>query len=204
VTTPTPAGARVEVTLHLGETTIDLATRALVVAVVPTPRWGREAEVLAGVEAAARAGVDVVEVPAEPRLLGPAAASGAIPVTATIESAADATAAREAGASLLLVPPASLEDVVEAMDQSAEPELRRKTPPVAVLVPDAWGVLAARQRDATAVLPIAVDTLRLSAVDVVVETSLALTAGARLVRTQHIRQARRVVEVMRALVEARR
>jgi hypothetical protein len=203
VTAPTPAGDRVNTTLHLGGAAIDLATRARVVAVVPTPRWGREAEVLAGVEAAARAGVDLVEVPAEPRLLGPAAASGTIPVVATVRSDADAAAAREAGAALLLVPPANLQGVLATPDRSVDPGTRRAAP-VAVLVPDAPGVLAARGHDATAVLPIALDTLRLGAVDGVVETSLALTAGARLVRTQHIRQARRVVEVMTALLEARR
>jgi hypothetical protein len=206
MTTPRPPADRVEVALSLGEGTVDLTTRALVVAVVPTPRWGREAEVLAGVTAAASSGADLVEVPVEPRLLGPAAASGGVPVVATVNSAADAAAARAAGAGLLLVPPASLAEVMQEQPLAAEPPGAGQphVPPVAVLLPDAHGVLAARQDDATSALPRALDTLGLGAIDRVIETALALGIGARLVRTRDIRQARRVVEVMTAVLEARR
>src|SRR5687767_7477993 len=91
-------------TLRLGGRTLDLSTRAVVVAVVPTPRFGREAEVLAGVRAAGLAGADAVEVPAEPRLLGPAATAGELTVAARVTTADGARAAWSAGARLLLAP----------------------------------------------------------------------------------------------------
>src|SRR5262245_46928864 len=99
--------------LSFGAGPIDVATRALVVAVVPTPRWGREAEALAGVRQAAEAGADVVEVPAEPALAGPAAAADLVPVAARIGTADAARAAFAAGARLLLVPASQASSVLD-------------------------------------------------------------------------------------------
>lgn len=191
-----PPVPRVELTLSLpvgsGETrVVDLATRALVVAVVPPPRWGREAEVLAGVAAAAEAGADLVEVPAEPRLLGPAAAEGAVPVVARVAGSDTADAAIAAGAALALVSHDRLDDVVGSGGDR-----------VAVLVDTARA-----GRDAVEALPtrpVALDVTRLSGADAVSEESLALAVGVRLIRTADLRRTRRVVEVMAHLLEARR
>jgi hypothetical protein len=180
--------------LSLGAGPIDLATRALVVAVVPTPRWGREAEVLAGVRQATEAGADVVEVPAEPRLLGPAAAAGLAPVAARVTTAAAARAAVSAGARLLLVPAPQAPSVVD------DPAAGEWT--LATLVTD-----APAGRDAVAAdpgRPVALDVTALPPIDGVAETSLALSVGVRLVRTGDVRRTRRVVEVMARLLEARR
>jgi hypothetical protein len=197
--------------------TVDLATRALVVAVVPPPRWGREAEVLAGVAAAAEAGADVVEVPADPRLLGPAAAQGDSPVTAQVETAAAARAALAAGASFVLVPHDRLDDVVGSApddDPTASGPTNGRAPrPGAAADPSAPGrvvtvVATARAgRDAVAAeptRPVALDVAALSGADAVSEESLALAVGVRLVRTGDVRRTRRVVEVMAHLLEARR
>ena len=200
--------------------TVDLATRALVVAVVPPPRWGREAEVLAGVAAAAEAGADVVEVPADPRLLGPAAAQGDSPVTAQVETAAAARTALAAGASFVVVPHDHLDDVVgpAAGDDDDDPAASlptngRAPRPGAAADPSAPGrvvtvVATARAgRDAVAAeptRPVALDVAALSGADAVSEESLALAVGVRLVRTLDVRRTRRVVEVMAHLLEARR
>ena len=191
--------------LVLSDRKIDLSTRALVVAVVPTPRWAREAEVLAGVHGAADAGADVVEVPAEPRLLGPAASSAEVPIAARVTSVDAARAARTAGAGLLLVPTDHL--AAAEADTSDNARENRSTDPhapgsgVAVLVSHARDVPTAPT--ATTGAPVALDTVGLVGVDSVAETSLALAVGARLIRTSDVRRSRRVVEVMAALLEAR-
>src|SRR5262245_36361765 len=109
-----PPVPRVEPGLSLGGRAVDLTARALVVAVVPSPRWGREAEVLAGVRQAAAGGADVVEAPAEPRLLGPAAAAEIVPVAARVSTPDGARAAWAAGARLLLVPDEQVDQVADA------------------------------------------------------------------------------------------
>jgi hypothetical protein len=189
-----PPVAEVDLTLSFGARKVDLATRALVVAVVPPPRWAREAEVVAGVRAAAEAGADVVEVPPEPRLVGPAAATGEIPVAARVDDVAVARAAAVAGASLLLV---STQVSAAVAEQGAEAGWQQ-----AVLFDDARSA-----RDTVLDAPghpVALDVTRLSGVDAVSEESLGLAVGARLVRTGDIRRTRRVVEVMAHLLEARR
>jgi hypothetical protein len=205
-----PPVAEVDLTLTLGSRTIDLATRALVVGVVPTPRWAREAEVAAGVRAAADAGADLVDVPAEPRLIGPAAAAGEIPVAVRVDTADAAQAAHHAGAALLLIPAGS-DVAVAAQDPATGGEAGRQEGTttaggagwrVATLAADAAGA-----RDAAAAAsgrPIALDVTRLSGVDAVAEESLGLAVGVRLVRTRDVRRTRRVVEVMAHLLEARR
>ena len=185
----------VSLSLRLADRTVDLATRALVVAVVPSPRFGREAEVGAGVRAAAAAGADVVEVPAEPRLLGPvAAAAPDVTVAAQVTTAEAGGAAWSAGARLLLVP-AEHVAAVEA-GRPADDEWQ-----VAVLVTTAE---AGRDQVRDGAGAVALDTAPLGRVDAVSEESLALAVGVRLVRTTDIRRTRRVVEVMAHLLEARR
>jgi hypothetical protein len=187
VTTPDPG-------LSFGAGPIDLTTRALVVAVVPPPRWGREAEVLAGVRQAAEAGADVVEAPAEPRLLGPAAGAGLVPVAARVSTPQAARAAWSAGARLLLVP------ALQAPEVAADPAAGEWQ--LATLVTDARAGRAAVAAHPDR--PVALDVTGLQPVDAVAEASLALAVGVRLVRTGDLRRTRRVVEVMAHLLEARR
>jgi hypothetical protein len=214
-----PPVPRVELTLSLpngsgGTRSVDLATRALAVAVVPPPRWGREAEVLAGVVTAVEAGADVVEVPSEPRLLGPAAARRELPIAARVTTADAARAALRAGAALVLVPVDRLDEVLSPADEAlagtpnGDASGLGATPSVAaseqvvVLVDSAR---AGRDAvDAQPSRPVALDVTRLSGADAVSEESLALAVGVRLVRTADVRRTRRVVEVMAHLLEARR
>jgi len=196
--TVTPVPPVPDVSAHLrwgNDRTVDLATRALVVGVVPLPRFGREAEVAAGVRAMAAAGADIVEVPAEPRLLGPAArVVGDLPVAAQVTTPAAAGAAWAAGARLLLVPAEHLAAVEAGRPADADWQ-------VAVLVTTAE---AGRDQVRDGAGLVAIDTSRLDRVDGVSEESLALSVGVRLVRTSDIRRTRRVVEVMAHLLEARR
>ncbi|HEY8547465.1 MAG TPA: hypothetical protein VIL36_20525 [Acidimicrobiales bacterium] len=188
-----------DVSLHLqwGDRTVDLATRAVVVGVVPTPRFGREAEVVAGVRALAGAGADVVEVPAEPRLLGPAVgAVDGLPVAAQVTTAEAASAAWSAGARLLLVPADQVAGVV-----AGRPERGGADWQIAALVTTAE---AGRDQVLDGAGLVAIDTTALDRVDGVSEESLALAVGVRVVRTSDIRRTRRVVEVMAHLLEARR
>ncbi|HEY3144216.1 MAG TPA: hypothetical protein VGJ86_24005, partial [Acidimicrobiales bacterium] len=186
-----PPVPRVDLTLTLttpthGSRTVDLATRALVVAVVPTPRWGREAEVLAAVAAAADSGADLAEVPAEPRLLGPAAAQGAVPVAVRVGDTAEARAALSAGAALLLVDLDRVEAVLDPSEDHDEDEgtPRPGAPPPSADWPLAVMVDTARAaRDAstpTPERPVALDVTRLADIDAVSEESLGLAVGARL------------------------
>lgn len=186
--------------LTFGDRTLDLTTRAAVVAVLPSPRFGREAEVLAGVRAAALAGADVVEVPADSRLLGPAAASGELTVAAKVATAEAARSMWAAGARLLLVPAENVAEVVEAQpdDEAAGDEGPWQ---VAALVSTAE---EGRDRVLDSAVPVALDTAPLERVDAVSEESLALAVGVRVVRTLDVRRTRRVVEVMAHLLEARR
>ena len=195
--TVSPAPPVPDVSLHLrwGDRTVDLATRAIVVGVVPSPRFGREAEVVAGVRALVAAGADVVEVPAEPRLLGPAAqAGGDQPVAAQVTTAEAAAAAWSAGARLLLVPVEHLSAVEAGRPEGVDWQF-------AALVTTAE---AGRDQVRDGGGLVAIDTAALDRVDGVSEESLALAVGVRVVRTTDIRRTRRVVEVMAHLLEARR
>lgn len=188
-----PSVPEVGLSLSLGGRVVDLASRALVVAVVPPPRWAREMEVVAGVRAAAGAGADLVEVPAEPRLVGPAAGAGDVPVAARVDGADAAHAAHVAGASVLIVPSDHVEQVV------ADP--RSEEWQVAVLVERARGA-----RDAVAEAPdrpVVLDVTSLDGPDAVSEEALAISVGARLIRTGDVRRSRRVIEVMAHLLQAR-
>jgi len=189
-------------TLSLGERVADLSTRALIVAVAPEPRFAREAEVIAWARAAWDSGADVVEVPADPRLLGPAArAGGAVTAQATTMVERDAVLA--AGAAFALVPVEALDDATADAPDSVEGR-----PPsdqvgrVVVLVSD---LRTGRDTlDDDPGRPVALDVTHLSGVDAVSEESLGLAVGLRLVRTTDVRRTRRVVEVMAHLLAARR
>lgn len=202
VQTP-PAVDLVDAALAIGDRVVDLATRSLVVAVIPSPVWARESEVLAAVRAAADAGADVAEVPAEPRLLGPAAAAGLLPIAAHVGTVTVARAATGAGARLLLT---STDSEVAAPgvldDEGVAPLIRlgRSAQEVQTARSQMSGAFSG-SGDETVV---GLDTLHLSGIDIIAEASLALSVGARVVRTRDVRRSRRVVEVMAALLEARR
>jgi hypothetical protein len=188
---PVSAGAQAAPRLELRGHTHDLRTRALVAAVVPGPRFGREAEVQAAVARAAEARADLADVSLEPRLVGPVA-RGPVPVCARVADLRAAAAAHAAGAALLLVP----HDVVAAAVAEGLP--------VAVVVDDVAELAgAAPQADALGV-PLAFDAGRRAEADAAAQEATALASGCRIVRTTDIRRTRRVVEVVAALLEARR
>jgi hypothetical protein len=193
-----PPVSLVDQALSFADRSFDLTTRAVVVAVVPTPRWGREAEVLAGLRQAAEAGADVVEVPSEPRLLGPAAAAEIVPVAARVDSPEAARGAWSAGARLLLVPDGQVAPIAAAAPDAAAPDGWQ----LATLVTSAR---AGRDAvDAGSGRPVALDVVGMAPLDGVSEASLALSVGVRIVRTSDVRRTRRVTEVMGRLLEARR
>lgn len=202
VQTP-PAVPLVDAALTIGDRVVDLATRSLTVAVIPSPVWARESEVVAAVRAAADAGADAAEAPPEPRLLGPAAAAGLLPIAAHVSTVAAAGTATRAGASVLLAPADSEIAVPGAIGDAP-------VAPVVRLCRSAQAVQEVRTQLASGLsgpgdeAVVGLDALHLSGIDIVAEASLALSVGARLVRTRDVRRSRRVVEVMAALLEARR
>jgi hypothetical protein len=176
----------------VGGRTVDIRVRALVVAVIPTPRFGRENEVAATVAAAASAGADLADISHGPRLLGPMARGGPIPACARVADLAAGAAAHAAGAALVLVPPALGPAAVE------------RDWPAAVVVDDVADIAAAREVAAPLGLPLAVDTAGAAEADALAVESVALAEGCRIVRTTDVRRTRRVVEVVAAILEARR
>jgi hypothetical protein len=200
-----PPVSLVDQALSFADRSFDLATRAVVVAVVPTPRWGREAEVLAGVRQAAEAGADVVEVPSEPRLLGPAAAAQIVPVAARVDTVAAARAAWSAGARLLLVPDGQVAPIAAAAPDAAAPDADPAASGGWQLATLVTSARAGRDAvDAGTGRPVALDVAGLAPLDGVSEASLARSVGVRIVRTSDVRRTRRVTEVMGHLLEARR
>lgn len=188
----TPPVPRVELTLTLGGTSFDLRWRALVAAVVPAPRFGREGEVLAGVRTARDAGADLADVSLSPRLIGPAAGAGLVPVVVRARSIPEAAAARRAGAGLVLVPADVVADVAMADG------------PVAVVIDDVGHLGRARAVAERHGVALAIDvTARVSAGAMALE-SAAIAGGCRVVCTADVRRTRRVVETVAALLAARR
>jgi hypothetical protein len=193
----TPPVPRVELTLTLGGTSFDLRWRALVAAVVPAPRFGREGEVLAGVRTARDAGADLADVSLSPRLIGPAAGAGLVPVVVRARSIPEAAAARRAGAGLVLVPADVVADVAVADGPVADG-------PVAVVIDDVCHLERARAVAERHGVALAIDvTARVSAGAMALE-SAAIAGGCRVVCTADVRRTRRVVETVAALLAARR
>jgi hypothetical protein len=188
-TSPVP---RVDLTLALGGTSFDLRWRALVAAVVPAPRFGREGEVLAGVRTARDAGADLADVSLSPRLIGPAAGAGLVPVVVRARSIPEAAAARRAGAGLVLVQADVVADIAMADG------------PVAVVIDDVGHLGRARAVAERHGVALAIDvTGRVSAGAMAIE-SAAIAGGCRVVCTADVRRTRRVVETVAALLAARR
>jgi hypothetical protein len=188
---PVSAGAAGAARIELRGRAYDLSTRALVAAVVPVPRFGREGEVAAAVQRAHDARADLADVSLEPRLLGPVA-GGPLPVCARVTDIQAAGAAHAAGAHLLLVPPA------------LAPEAHDRGWPVAVVVDDVSALGKAQSTAHALGVPTAIDTAGRPEEDALAQESVAVAAGCRIVRTTDVRRSRRVVEVVAALLEARR
>lgn len=187
---------RPDVALRLGGTTVDLGTRALVAGVVPAPRFAREGEVLASVAAVRETGADLADVSLAPRLVGPAARQGGLPVAAVVRSSEAAAASMAAGAAVLLVPPPA---ALAVADAAAE-----RSCATAVIVDDLAALARATELAAELRLAVAIDTTRWSVLDALAGEPVAVAAGCRIVRTGDVRRTRRVVEVVAALLEARR
>jgi hypothetical protein len=183
--------------VSLAGTPVDLRSRVLVVGVVPAPRFGRESEVAATAVAVAASGADLVDVSLGPRLVGPARHASPAPVVATATSLEAAGVAGRAGAALALVPP----DVVAA---ASGDDVRAVGVPVVVVVADPAGVAGAVALAARVGTPAAFDSTRLPVADALAAEALAVTDGCRLVRTADVRRARRVAEVLGAVLGARR
>jgi hypothetical protein len=179
----------------VGESTFDIRHRALVAAVVPMPRFGRESEVAAAIRAAGQAGADLVDASLPLRLVGPAARSGAMPVAVRVASGDEAGRARAAGAGLLLV---------LARDDTAVADVVAAGLPVALLVDEVAAVAAARDLAEGHGMLLAVDVSGRSRDDALALESAAVPLGCRVVCTPDVRRTRRVVEVVAALLAARR
>jgi hypothetical protein len=178
--------------LLLGDQALDLRTKALVAGVVPSPRFGREAEVLATAAGVAAAGADLVDVSLLPRLVGPVARSGAVPVASRVASVTQAEAATRAGAQVILVPVALAHDAVDAGC------------PVAVVTDDLEGLASARREATRLGVPVALDATRWAGAEGMAREAAAIAEGCRLIRSSDVRRSRRVAEVMAAVLGARR
>ncbi|MGH9113364.1 MAG: hypothetical protein ACRDZN_13885 [Acidimicrobiales bacterium] len=182
----------VDLVLALGDTTFDLRWRALVAAVVPAPRFGREGEVVAGVRTARDAGADLADVSLSPRLIGPAAGAGLVPVLVRATSVDEAAAARRAGAGLVLVRADIVADVAAGSG------------PVALLVDDVAHLDHARAVAEHHGIALAIDVAGRPPADATAIESAGIARGCRVVCTADVRRTRRVVETLAALLEARR
>lgn len=191
---PVPVDAAGAARVELRGRTYDLTTRALVAAVVPPPRFGREGEVAAAVQRVHEARADLADVSLEPRLLGPVV-RGPLPTCARVADVVAAEAALAAGADLLLIPAGQVDLAAEA---------RQRGWVAAVVIDDVGELGPAREVAAGLGAPIAVDVSARHEPDALAQESVALAAGCRIVRTIDIRRSRRVVEVVAALLEARR
>jgi hypothetical protein len=200
---------RIAAALDLDGGVIDLATRVLVAGVVPEPRFGREAEVVATATALVRAGADLVDVSLPPRLVGPAVGAVRVPVAVLADTAEAASAAGRAGAAVVLVPVALLPGVARAAEAEPAPAAPGSThgrprPVIVGLVDDLAGIADARVTAGRAGVPLGFDSSRWSAADAIAREAAAVAEGCRILRTTDVRRSRRVAEVMTAILEARR
>jgi hypothetical protein len=186
-----PPVPRVELALTLGVRTFDLRWRALVGAVVAAPRFGRESEVLATVRAAGQAGADIAVTSLPPRLVGPAARAGGVPIAARVSSIEAVEAAAEAGAALVLVPA----DLVGAVADAGAT--------TALLVDNVGDIDRARTVVGDRPVPLAIDTSAIATrEEALAIESVAVPWGCRLLCTTDVRRTRRVVETVAALLAA--
>jgi hypothetical protein len=207
---PAPPGAGV---VHIGGVDVDLRSRVLVAGVVPSPRFGREAEVDAAVGALASLGADIADVSLPRPLAGAAVRSGRLPVAVRASTQDDVDTALALGAQVVLVPPDLAEGAATAVRGAAthgEP-LRAASAPgvpsppvVSVEVDDLAGLDAARAAAEPQGLPLTFDSAAWAGPAATARESAAVAGGCRLLRTADVRRSRRVAEVMGALLAARR
>lgn len=188
----------VDAGLSLGGGVVDLATRVLVAGVVPAPRFGREGEVVATAAALVASGADLVDVSLPPRMIGPAARAGEVPVVVRVASVEQAAAAGRAGAAAVLVPAG----VLARRGRESEPPALG--PSRVVVVDDLADLTAARAVAERLRLPLAFDSTGWSSAAAIAREAAAVAEGCRLIRTTDVRRSRRVAEVMAAILGARR
>jgi hypothetical protein len=199
---------RVDAVVPLAVGEVGLATRVLVAGVVPPPRFGREAEVLAGAAALVAAGADLVDVSLPPRLAGPVAAQAGVSVAARATSAGEVAAAFRVGARLVLVPPDLADAAVTAWRAMASSAMAsrstasRAAAAVGIVVDELPDVPGARAVAEEGGLPLAFDATRRAGAEAIADESAAIAAGCRVLRTGDVRRSRRVAEVMGALLAA--
>jgi hypothetical protein len=189
---------RVDAVVPLAGGEVGLATRVLVAGVVPPPRFGREAEVLASAAGLVAAGADIVDVSLPPRLAGPVAARAGVSVAVRATSAAEVAAALRIGARLVLVSPDLVDAAVAAWRASAAPTAAT----VGIVVDELPDVPGARIVAHEGRLPIAFDATHRAGAGAMADESAAIAAGCRVVRTGDVRRSRRIAEVMGALLAA--
>jgi hypothetical protein len=199
--------------VHIGGVDVDLRSRVLVAGVVPSPRFGREAEVDATVGALASLGADVADVSLPRPLAGAAVRSGRLPVAVRASTPDEVANALALGADVVLVPPALAEGAATAARAAAEPRGPAGGPAgqgprsgvvVSVEVDDVAGLDAARAEAEAWGLPLTFDSVAWAGAAATARESAAVAGGCRLLRTTDVRRSRRVAEVMGALLAARR
>jgi len=193
-----PPVPHVAATLTLEGQVVDLSTRVLVAGVVPSPRFGREGEVVATATATVDRGADLVDISLPPRLVGPASRVATVPVTARVASLDDARAAARAGVSVVLVPLALLSD------DRADTDMAGTVAVVLPLVDQVADVPEARSQAERRGTAVAFDSSALSSAAAIGCEAAAIAEGCRLLRTGDVRRSRRVAEVMAAILAARR
>jgi hypothetical protein len=188
----------VDAAVPLAAGTVDVRSRVLVAGVVPPPRFGREAEVVASAAALVAAGADLVDVSLPPRLAGPVAATPGTSVAMQADTVDAAVAAARVGARVVLVAP-SLADAASA---SVAAVGRGDRTTVAIVVGDLADVPAGRAATGPRRLALVFDATRWSGAEAMARESAALVAGCRVLRTTDVRRSRRVAEVLGALLAA--
>jgi hypothetical protein len=195
----------VEEAVLVGRVSVDLRCRVLVAGIVPAPRFGREAEVEAGVADVVARGADLADVTSPARLAGAAARRGH-PLAVRTDSPDGVAAARTLGAAMVLVPPpvaaqltgpASASGTATPAEQGASGGLA-----LAVVVDDVTELGRARVEAERLGAVLAFDSARWSGAAATAREAAAVTGGCRVVRSADVRRSRRVAEVMAALLAA--
>jgi hypothetical protein len=206
IASSSPPVPQVAAVLALGGVAVDLSSRVLVAGVVPAPRFGRESEVVATARAVAAAGADLLDVSLPPRMIGPVAAGGTVPVMARCSSIDESAAAIRAGAAVVAVS-ADLAREVVAHHRADEPTGGRspaRDATIVVIVDDLARLAGARALAEQLGLALAVDSPRGTGAGAIAHEAMAVAEGCRLIRTFDVRRSRRVAEVMGAVLAARR
>lgn len=206
IASSSPPVPQVAAALPLGGVDVDLSSRILVAGVVPAPRFGRESEVVATARAVAAAGADLVDVSLPPRMVGPVAAGGAVPVMARCASIDESAAAVRAGAAVVGVPAEIVREAVARRQDGDAAGGRDPAPAAAVvlIIDDLARLAGARALAEELGVVLAVDSTRSAGAGAIAQEAMAVAEGCRLIRTLDVRRSRRVAEVLGAVLGARR